>query len=202
MNPSAYRLEASGLRVGDADPIDFALAPGQCLGLSGPSGAGKTQLLRAIADLDAHAGECRLDGVAADAMPGHVWRRRVAYVAADSAWWDDSVGPHLPGVSEAQLQTLDFGLDVLDWPVARLSSGERQRLALLRHLVPRPAALLLDEPTAHLDPRSAGAAVALLQDYRQREGAALLWVDHDRDRLIRVADIRATVEPGGVFSRW
>lgn len=180
-------------------PVDFRIAAGRCLGLTGPSGAGKTRILRAIADLEAHTGVCAVDGEDAAAMAAHAWRRRVSYVAADSAWWHDRVGPHLPGIEPAALAALGFAADVVRWPVARLSSGERQRLALLRHLAQRPDVLLLDEPTAHLDARNAAAVVKTIEDYRRRSGAAVVWVDHDRDLLIRVADQRAKLDAAGRF---
>ncbi|MBN1464243.1 ATP-binding cassette domain-containing protein, partial [candidate division KSB1 bacterium] len=74
------------------------------------------------------------------------------------------------------------------WQVSRLSSGERQRLGLVRLLANRPAVLLLDEPTANLDPRFVGEVEAMLNRYKEQRPASLIWVSHDRGQLERVAD--------------
>ncbi|MDN5862957.1 MAG: ATP-binding cassette domain-containing protein [Salinisphaera sp.] len=195
----APRLAVEALALPGIGPVTFSLSAGECLGLSGPSGAGKTRVLRAIADLDCHRGCCRLDGVQAHAMPAHRWRRRVAYLAADSAWWHDKVAAHIEAVEQPALEELGFDADVRGWPVSRLSSGERQRLALLRQLALQPSVLLLDEPVARLDPRNSALMVALLERYRRQQQAALVWVDHDRDLLIRVATRRASLDAGGGF---
>ena len=193
------RLAASGLSVGGIGPAAFELAAGACLGLTGPSGAGKTRLLRAIADLEPHDGECRLDGRPASAMPGPVWRRDVGFVAADSGWWDARVGAHIEPVRDADLDEFGLSPAVREWSVERLSAGERQRLALLRHLAAAPAVLLLDEPVSHLDADLIEVVIGRLAACRQ-DGMAVIWVDHDRHRLARVADAIARLDSAGRFS--
>ena len=84
----------------------------------------------------------------------------------------------------------------MDWSVARLSSGERQRLALLRVLANRPPVLLLDEPTANLDEATTARVEALLKDYRTLHGAGVLWVSHDPQQLRRVADRHLRIADG------
>ena len=172
--------------------------------LSGPSGSGKTLLLRAIADLDPHEGEVRLDGRACEAFAPAQWRRAVGLLPAESQWWLDTVREHFAlGVPEADaLGSLGFEGDVLDWEVARLSSGERQRLGLLRLLAGQPRVLLLDEPTAHLDARSADAVITHVERYRERLRCPVLWVAHDaslrartKARGLRLEDGRLEEEP-------
>ena len=86
---------------------------------------------------------------------------------------------------DAAAALAEVGLpDALDWEVARLSTGEKQRLALLRLLANQPRALLLDEPTASLDPRK---VEDLLHTYRQQHAAPVLWVSHDPAQRQRVA---------------
>ena len=80
-------LELIGLSRLHVGPIALRVADGECVSVMGASGAGKSVLLRMMADLDPHAGEMRLDGVAASAMPAPDWRAQVTYVAADAGWW-------------------------------------------------------------------------------------------------------------------
>ena len=77
---------------------------------------------------------------------------------------------------------------ILDKPVMQLSSGERQRLALLRLLSNRPRVLLLDEPTANLDPENTRRIEALVTEYRREHDAAVIWVSHDTEQVKRVAN--------------
>jgi ABC-type iron transport system FetAB ATPase subunit len=183
------RLEARGVRsihVGHVGPLDCRIDAGSCLALWGPSGSGKSLLLRALADLDPHTGEVLLDGAPQASMDGPAWRRRVGYLPAESGWWRPTVGEHFAG--GAVPAQLGFPADVASWPVARLSSGERQRLALLRLLEREPDVLLLDEPTANLDQDAARAVEELVASYRTEHGAAVLWVGHDPAQRRRVAD--------------
>ena len=85
------------------EPLSFELAAGGCLGISGPSGAGKSLLLRALADLDASEGEVGLDGTRREDLPAPLWRRRVCFLPAESGWWADRVGAHLPAWGAARL---------------------------------------------------------------------------------------------------
>ena len=95
-----------------------------------------------------------------------------------------------------RLEALGFSDDVMNWVVSRLSTGERQRLALLRLLINRPRALLLDEPTASLDPSNVGPVENLLEDYRKETKAPMLWVSHDPPQADRVADRKYEISEG------
>ncbi len=186
-----------GLRPRGLEPVDLGIAAGELVFLSGPSGSGKSLLLRAIADLDPHAGEVRIDTVPRSALSAPEWRRRVGLLPAESHWWQDQVGDHFraPGSQAREidaeiigiLNRLDFGAEVLGWSVSRLSTGERQRLALARLLANRPEALLLDEATANLDPSNRDRVEAIVRDYRRDRAAAVLWVSHDPEQRRRLA---------------
>ncbi len=179
-------------------PASFTVGAGECVCLTGPSGAGKTILLRAIADLIPHRGDVRLDDQWCSHMKPTAWRRQVGYLPAESSWWADRVGDHFDAPDREAFAALGFSPDVLDWEIGRLSTGERQRLALLRLLANAPRALLLDEPTASLDPDSVARVEDLLRDYRQRHRAPVLWVSHDREQRARLADRVLILEDGTV----
>ena len=195
---AGLRLDAIGHRL--LAPVDLTVAAGELVFLSGPSGSGKSLLLRAVADLDPNAGEVWLGDESRSSMTPPHWRRRVGLLLAESCWWAESVGEHLPTATTKSaappladwLAQLGFGADVLGWSIARLSTGERQRLALIRLLAQQPEALLLDEVTANLDPVNRERVETLVESYRRSGQAAVLWVSHDPEQRRRLA-----APPGG-----
>jgi ABC-type iron transport system FetAB ATPase subunit len=194
---AALRLAGIAPRVALA-AVDLSVGAGGLALVSGPSGSGKSLLLRAISDLDPNAGEAWLDGDARSAMPASRWRRRVGLLPAESFWWADRVGDHFPEAqaSAGLLAGLGFDPDVLGWSVSRLSTGERQRLALARMLALEPEALLLDEATANLDPANRERVESVVGVYRVEHGAAVIWVSHDpdqRERLVAASGGRQLV---------
>jgi ABC-type iron transport system FetAB ATPase subunit len=180
-------LELIALRTALVGPVSLRIAAGECVAIHGPSGSGKTRLLRAIADLDPHEGEMRLNGTPAHHMTGPEWRRAVQLLPADPLWWESTVGAHFTRFDAAAAEALGLPAESGAWAVDRLSTGERQRLALLRALDRKPHALLLDEPTANLDEDSRSRVEDLLTRYRQEHGAAVIWVSHDAGQRARVA---------------
>jgi ABC-type iron transport system FetAB ATPase subunit len=184
------RLSARGLRSRFGGPFTFELHAGECIAVQGPSGAGKSVLLRMLADLDPHEGEALLDGRSATSMPAPAWRAPVVYQTAEPAWWEPTAGAHFAdadsGFVELSLAALGLDSGILDNDIERLSTGERQRLALVRSLARRPGILLLDEPTAALDPDSVGKAEALLRA-GLADGMAILIVTHSAEQAQRLA---------------
>lgn len=181
-------LIVDDLRYAHLGPVTMTVARGECVALTGPSGAGKSLLLRAVVDLDPSEGRVRLAGTTREAMPAPEWRRRIAYVPAESGWWAETVRAHFsdPDRVAPMLQALGLPTESLDWTVARLSTGERQRLALARCLLHRPDALLLDEPTSALDVKSTTRVEDLLKD-RLTDGVGIILVTHDADQAERIA---------------
>jgi ABC-type iron transport system FetAB ATPase subunit len=187
-------LRLRGVQPRVLEPVNLELATGEIVFVSGPSGSGKSLLLRAVADLDPRPGEVWLDGAARSSMPAPEWRRRVGLLPAEAHWWAERVGDHFPfssgrteqaGLSEL-LDRLSFGSDVLEWAVSRLSTGERQRLAFARLLANHPEALLLDEATANLDPANRERVEALVSTYCAEHAAPVLWVSHDPEQRRRL----------------
>jgi phosphate-transporting ATPase len=190
-------LQVRDLRTNILKPASLSLSAGECIAVRGPSGAGKTLLLRAIADLDPNEGLVTLDGCDRSTIAGPEWRRLVGYVPAEPGWWADTVGEHFGEWTAALafVRGLGFPEETKAWPITRLSTGERLRLALIRALMVRPKVLLLDEPTAALDAASVAAVEALIGT-RIRAGLAVLWVTHDAQQAKRVAH-RLLVVGGG-----
>ena len=192
-------LETRQLRRLNVGPADLAVEGGTCASLQGRSGSGKSVLLRMIADLDPHEGDAALDGQWCSHMPAPKWRRLVTYVAAASGFWAHSVEEHF--VDHAQLDGLlpRVGLpaEASSWDVARLSTGERQRIALLRALTPDHRVLLLDEPTSGLDSETTALIEDLLRE-RLAQGTSILLVTHDPAQAQRLASRRYTLADGRV----
>ena len=179
-------LRLEDLQIANIEPINLTIAPGQCIGVSGESGSGKTRLLRAIADLDEHGGQVYEENIAQDQVKAHEWRRRVALLPAESQWWFDTVDQHF-NTRAKYIEALGFDQDVIHWNVSRCSSGEKQRLSILRMLSNCPRVLLLDEPTANLDSSNIARVEDFIGDYLSEHNAIAIWVGHDAAQLERVS---------------
>ena len=192
-------LDVRGLQRMQVGPVHLQVQAGECVSLMGHSGAGKSVFLRMVADLDPHGGDAALAGEACSAMPAPHWRRHVTYVAADSGWWEETVAPHFAADYDfaAMLPAVGISAEAGAWPVARLSTGERQRMALLRALRPGVRVLLLDEPTSGLDPDSIERVEGLLRSHLAH-GGAIVMVTHDQRQADRMAQRQFRIENGQI----
>jgi ABC-type iron transport system FetAB ATPase subunit len=195
--PPALLIKQLGSSL--AGPFALSLETGTCAAITGPSGSGKSLFLRMVADLDPNHGEVWLQGRERGSMPAPEWRRQASYVAAESGWWADQVIDHFPNNRRSEVASLAARLglraDILDAPVAQLSTGEKQRLALQRALVLDPPVLLLDEPTGPLDEESVVRVEALLRE-RMAGGTAILLVTHDPAQAARLGQQRYRMQAG------
>ncbi|MGJ7582840.1 ABC transporter ATP-binding protein [Variovorax sp. RHLX14] len=164
---------------------------GECVSIVGRSGSGKGVLLRLLADLDPGTGQVSLEGIERSDWPAPTWRSQVMYQAAEPAWWCPTVAEHFRPKDRALFDDLSLKLDLastlFNAEVSRLSTGERQRLALVRSLARRPAVLLLDEPSASLDSVTTAAMEKVLHDF-VNEGSAIVMVTHSREQAGRMSN--------------
>ncbi|WP_170229264.1 ABC transporter ATP-binding protein [Polyangium fumosum] len=191
--PSA--LEARDIRVIRegrtlVDGASLVVSYGEKVAIAGPSGSGKSTFLRAMATLiPIDSGHVLLDGVDAIALPPTRFRTRIAYLPQAPPMLPGTVadnvaaGPALRGETlapERQIELLRaVGLDeaFLTRGANELSGGERQRVALARALANEPKVLLLDEPTAALDPETALQVIELVRSMATA-GRGVVMVTH------------------------
>ena len=192
-------LLVKDLRSAFAGPFELNLGTGACAAITGPSGSGKSLFLRMIADLDPNEGKVWLNGRERGSMAAPEWRKQATYVSAESGWWADRVIEHFDVSRRSEVAALAARLglrpDLLDAPVAQLSTGEKQRFSLVRALLPSPPVLLLDEPTGPLDEESVIAVEALLLE-RMATGTSILLVTHDPNQAERLGDQRYRMVAG------
>ena len=174
-------------------PFTFSLHKGECLGLSGQSGVGKTQLFRALSDLVPSTGNITFNDKGKNDFAAVEWRSKVSMLPTDSVWWYENVGDHFKSASAKSFllemcPRLGLPEEIVDWQVSRLSTGEKQRLSLLRSLERKPEILLLDEPSSALDTENVMRLEALLHSLRVNNSMTLMWVSHDEPQLTRVCD--------------
>ena len=190
-------LKAENLARSGMPRISFSLEGGKCLAVRGASGSGKTLMLRALADLDPSDGSVFLDSAEKSTIPAPDWRRKICYVAAEPGWWAATPAAHFDDWESARPLAEAFLLppEIGSAPIAQLSTGERQLIALIRALVGSPRFLLLDEPTAALD-SEATAAVETVLRARLAAGIGVILVTHDTAQAARLADTVLHLEGG------
>lgn len=195
--------------------LDLTLKPGELIAVLGPSGSGKTSLIRSILGLDA------LSAGTIDVMGERVSRkgnRRVGYIPQQRPLPPDTslrgrdlialgVNGHRFGFpvrrksDAARVEALIDAVDArsfADQPVGMLSGGEQQRLRAGQALADEPGLLLCDEPLTSLDLANQQSVVALINEYRQRTQAGVLFVTHDINPVLDSVD-RILYLAGGKF---
>ena len=215
MNDTVYTLDRLVKRYGEREACNIEsleIRRGEALGIIGPSGSGKSTLLRLLNFLEPQtSGTIRFLGETYDgrASVSLDVRRRMTLVFQSPLLFNTSVlnnvsyGLKLRGIKDAKSRSSDFlqklGMESLarEQP-STISFGETQRVALARALILEPEVLLLDEPTANLDPYN----VALVEDLMQRSlremGTTIVLVTHNVFQARRLADRTALLLDGRV----
>ena len=184
-------LKIDGLTVQPIFPeLEFSLSmqlnAGEIIGISGPSGVGKSVIFKAIADLLPHHGEVLLDNQDKNYFTAPQWRKKIMIVPAESQWWFENVGQHFQTIDNKLLSQLGLDKRILSQHIHEISSGEKQRLALLRAIQHQPEVLLLDEPTANLDEHNSTIIEEFVCDYI-KNNKAVLWISHNTQQIKRIA---------------
>ena len=218
MSPTASNTSAStglsvrGLAVtyGDlraVDGVDLEVTAGEVVALLGASGSGKSSLLRAVAGLeDVAAGEVAWDGRSMVRVPVH--RRGFGLMFQDGQLFEhrdvgSNIAYGLTGLPRAQRgERVREMLELVGLPgferrrVTTLSGGQAQRVALARALAPAPRLLLLDEPLSALDRALREQLATDVRTILRRGGTTALYVTHDQDEAMTVADRVGVMEAG------
>ena len=218
MSPTASNTSASaglsvcGLAVtyGDlraVDGVDLEVAAGEVVALLGASGSGKSSLLRAVAGLeDVAAGEVAWDGRSMVRVPVH--KRGFGLMFQDGQLFEhrdvgSNIAYGLTDLPRAQRgERVREMLELVGLPgferrrVTTLSGGQAQRVALARALAPAPRLLLLDEPLSALDRALREQLATDVRTILRRGGTTALYVTHDQDEAMTVADRVGVMEAG------
>ena len=184
-----------------SDNVNFGVEKGKLIGLLGPSGSGKTTILRMIAGLETpDSGDIIIDGVRVNVLAAS--KRGIGFVFQNYALFRymtvyDNIAFGLR-VQKADKKKIDervreliklIGLEGLEkrYP-SQLSGGQRQRVAFARALAPNPQLLLLDEPFAAIDAKVRKELRSWLREMIEKLGVTSIFVTHDQDEAIEVAD--------------
>ncbi|OGN28068.1 MAG: ABC transporter ATP-binding protein [Candidatus Yanofskybacteria bacterium RIFCSPLOWO2_01_FULL_49_25] len=204
-------LEKRYGNVRAVDGISFSVAPGEIVGLLGPNGAGKTTTIDMILglveptsglvtmfgmDFRSHRSEIleQMNFAATYAhLPGNLNVRENLHVFS-----------HLYTINNRKQAIVDalktFDLErFAGTRTGFLSSGEQTRVGIAKALLNKPRLLLLDEPTASLDPSTADEIRKRLLEYRRTSGASILWTSHDMIEIARVCDRVLFISHGKVL---
>lgn len=212
----AIRVSALTKRYGDVlavDGIDFAARPGATIGLLGGNGAGKTTTIAMLLGL-------LVPSAGSIHVLGHdMARDRFAALARMNFSSPYVSLPHRLTVAqnlrvyghlytvpdlEARIMRLAGELDLtelLDRPAGQLSAGQKTRVALAKALINRPEVLLLDEPTASLDPDTGDWVRTWLEHYRDETGCTILLASHNMAEVERLCDDVLMLKKGKVVDR-
>jgi UDP-glucose/iron transport system ATP-binding protein len=193
--------------------ISLELPRTRITALVGPSGAGKTSLIRLLNRLDDPVtGEVTFDGRPLPAYPIAALRRRVGFVFQTAAMFPGTVADNLRVAVElggtdggtsapdftATLATVGLAADYATRDATSLSGGEQQRVSIARALMTRPQVLLLDEPTSALDPEVAARLLATIAQLSHEHAVSVVMVTHRLSEARHVSTYTVMLEAGRV----
>ena len=187
--------------------VSLDITEGELLGIIGHTGSGKSTLVQHLNGLlRPHSGRILLDGKDIWEDPkkirdvrfrvGMVFQYPEHQLFEDTIYKDIAFGPRNMGLSEEEIDTrvrraaayVGLSEDLLDKSPFDLSGGEKRRAAIAGVMAMEPQVLILDEPTAGLDPRGREQILAMVREYQRSRGTTVLLVTHSMEDVARVAD--------------
>ena len=199
MAEEILRLENVGFEAGGQQilkKIHLTVEKGKIVTVTGPSGGGKSTLLKMMGMLISptsgtiyYKGQDMLDYEPTE------YRKEVSYFFQNAVLFDDTVRENLAfpariredRFDEARakngLETLQLPTSYIDKPIKDLSGGERQRVALIRTLMYPPKVLLMDEVTSSLDKENREIIISFIQQLNKNEEVTILWITHNQDEI-------------------
>jgi len=198
--------------------ISFAVEQGEFVTICGATGSGKTTLLRLLkrelAPLGERTGDIFLDDIRQEALPareaaysvGYVMQRPEQQIVTDYVWHELAFGLENMGLEQSaiarRVAEMAAYFDMEDWydkPVSILSGGQKQLLNLAAVMVMQPRVLILDEPTAQLDPIAAADFIATIRKLNRELGLTVLIIEHRLEEVIPISDRLLVLDHGGLL---
>lgn len=197
--------------------VSFQTVPGELLGIIGHTGSGKSTLIRHLNGLlRPSAGQIRLDGQDIWERPkeirsirfrvGMVFQYPEYQLFEETVRKDIAFGPRNMGLSEEEIDRrvqeaaalVGLPPELLEKSPFDLSGGEKRRAAIAGVMAMEPEILILDEPTAGLDPRGREQVFAMIREYRRQRDVTVLLVSHSMEDVARLADRVLVMEQGQI----
>ncbi len=205
MSKEIIQLENVGFKVGNDEiltNINFSVKEGQIVTITGPSGGGKSTLLKLIGLLNSPtSGTIQYQGKNIFEYEPTEYRKEVSYFFQNAILFDDTVRDNLAFPAKIRGDEFDEGRAIeglkivqlpstyLDKPIQDLSGGEKQRVALIRNLMYPPKVLLMDEVTSSLDKENRAIVVSYIRRLNKEKKTTVLWITHNQDEIDASSEI-------------
>ncbi len=199
MSQEIFRLENVGFKIENQqilEDINFTVNKGDIVTVTGPSGGGKSTLLKLMGLLiSPTAGKIYYKNKEIIEYEATEYRKQVSYFFQNAVLFDQTVRQNLSFPADIRednfdesrakegLETVQLPSTYLDKPIKDLSGGEKQRVALIRNLMYPPEVLLMDEVTSSLDQENREAVLSYIHRLNKEELVTILWVTHNQEEI-------------------
>ena len=199
MSQEIFRLENVGFKIENQqilEDINFTVNKGDIITVTGPSGGGKSTLLKLMGLLiSPTAGRIYYKNKEIIEYEATEYRKQVSYFFQNAVLFDQTVRQNLSFPADIRednfdesrakegLETVQLPSTYLDKPIKDLSGGEKQRVALIRNLMYPPEVLLMDEVTSSLDQENREAVLSYIHRLNKEELVTILWVTHNQEEI-------------------